>query len=178
MKSADLPFGEEEYNENGPLEAAVGIFSQYDFSATWQVEASLWYLGEAELEGRTTYFFEDGSTGYTGGLSTDFYALALQMGYRSSLIDFPCVWNVGVSRFLERTTEERIIIGMGGSADQPSGIRAFNVEESSRERAVNHVALGLILELGTYGDNLYQVRLQHMQSFYGPLQTLTLGLSF
>lgn len=178
VKPIDLPFGDEKFNESGPLEAAIGIFSQYELSDAWQAEASLWYLGKAEVEGRTTYFFEDGSSGYTGGLSTDFYALALQIGYRSSLAGFPCVWNAGGSRFLERTTGERIIVGMSGNAVQPGSIIAFDVEESSRERTVNHVSLGLILELGAWGDNLYQVRLQHIQSFYGPLQTLTLGLSF
>lgn len=173
VKPEDLPFGEEKYNESAPVETAFGLYSQYAFTEAWQAEMSLWYLGEAEVEGRTTYTFEDGTTGYTGGLTTDFYALALQMGYRSSLVGFPCVWNAGVSRFFERTDDDRVFLGMSRST-----IQAFDVDESPRERAINHVSLGLTMNIGTFGGSDYQVRWQHIQSFYGPIETFTLGLSF
>jgi len=172
--SGSLQIDEHEDKGKDSLDVALGLSVQYLVNESWQLEMSAWYLGEPRVEGKYTFYFEDGEpTGTTGSIANQFYALAFQLGYRSSLVGFPCVWNAGISRFFERITEDRYVVEVGNST-----IRAFDVEEGSSYNFVNHLSMGLTMPFGSPNDSQYLARWQHIQSLYGPVEMFTLGLLF
>ena len=165
-------YSERKYQAQDPLHLALGLSVQYVANESWSLEASTWYLGKPGI--KTIYKTSSGEEiKSTGAQANHLGALALQLGYRSSILTRPCVWNLGVSRFVEYSTEDKVTIVVANNT-----IRALDVEEGSRYNFVNHLSMGLTMPFGSPDDSQYLARWQHIQSLYGPVEMFTLGLLF
>ena len=165
-------YSERKYQAEDPLHLALGLSVQYVVNENWLLEASAWYLGAPGIKA-----IYKSSNGYNvesnGAQANHLSALALQIGFRSFILSRPCVWNAGISRFIERTTEVRTMAAYSGG-----GLRAFDVEDESSYNSVNHLSMGLTMPFGSPNDSQYLARWQHIQSLYGPVEMFTLGLLF
>ncbi len=146
------------------MHLALGLSVQYVVNENWLLEASAWYLGKPGI--KTVYKTSSGEeVKSTGATVNHLGALALQLGYRSSILTRPCVWNLGVSRFVEYSTEDKVVIEVANNS-----FRTFDAGEGSSYNFANH--------FGSPNDSQYLARWQHIQSLYGPVEMFTLGLLF
>lgn len=165
-------YSERKYQAQDPLHLALGLSVQYVANETWSLEASTWYLGKPGI--KTVYKTPSGEeVKDTGATVNHFGALALQLGYRSSILTRPCVWNLGISRFVEYSTEDKVVIEVANNS-----FRTFDAEGGSRYNFANHLSMGLTMPFGSPDDSQYLARWQHIQSLYGPVEMFTLGLLF
>jgi len=165
-------YSERKYQAEDPLHLALGLTVQYVANEIWSLEVSTWYLGKPGI--KTVYKTSSGEeVKSTGATVNHLGALALQLGYRSSILTRPCVWNLGVSRFVEYSTEDKVYIEVANNT-----IRSFDVEEGSSYNFANHLSMGLTMPFGSPNDSQYLARWQHIQSLYGPVEMFTLGLLF